>query len=81
MRYKKTWILELLHRMYCFAYRSKPLYYIILMAVKLYAKLSKEWKFEGKNYLGRRYIVRNFYLGCCWYMYEDFGIKPELAYF
>lgn len=65
---------EILRRFAKTVKRSKMLYEYIMRLLKIYGKYSRTWFFEDKNYLGRRYLVRNYYMGCAFYTYEEYGI-------
>lgn len=92
MRVKYYIIPELLYRAYLHFYRSKILYYLILMLFGIYGKFSDKWVWESypymkptffeqimgvPNYLGRRYLTHNYPQGIAFYTIEKYGVKPK----
>ena len=68
---------EVLYRLAWITRRNRKLYECVMILLKILGRHSKVWSFDEKNYLGRRYLVRYYYLGSCWYKYEDYRIKWE----
>lgn len=74
--FTKRIIPDILHILYTHGFdRNKKLHRFIVKAFKFYADHSDYWKFNRKNYLGRRYITHSYRMGCTWYMIEQFGVK------